>query len=201
MIRIVPVRVLVIDDEEAVCRRLREWLGRVAYETVAFTDPHEGLRYGAKDACRVALVDLRLPNVDGADVIRALAAAAPQTRVIAMCAFPEARQVIAAIRAGARDVLEKPIQPTSLVEAVERQLVDAGLTVRSEREFNRRLGARIRLLRTKADRTLADVADVVGLTAAQLSQIELGKTATSTWTLARICHALDTSIAALTAEL
>jgi FixJ family two-component response regulator len=111
-------------------------------------------------------------------------------RIIAMCAFPDVPLVVGAMRAGALDLLEKPVQRESLLAAVERQLADAGLAIRSESDFNRRLGTRIRAVRTQAQRTLNEVAADCGLTAAQVSQIELGKTATTTWSLARICGAL-----------
>lgn len=194
MIRIIPVRTLIIDDDPAVCRKVSDWLRESGCDVVTFTKPSEGLAHATRAPGQVALVDLRLAGADGVEVIAALRSAAPQMRIIALSAFPEARQVIAAMRAGARDLLEKPLHKGPLLEALERQLAEAGVGVRSEQEFNRRLGARIRAVRTQADLTLADVAAECGLTAAQLSQIELGKSATSTWSLARICSALDTPL-------
>ena len=98
-------------------------------------------------------------------------------------------------------MLEKPVQRATLLAALERQLVDMGMGVRSEEEFNRRLGARLRAMRGAADRTLNDVASACGLSSAQLSHIELGKTGTSTWSLARICSALGTPLAELLEDL
>jgi DNA-binding NtrC family response regulator len=194
MARMIPIRVLVIDDDAALCRKLTGWLQEDACDVLTFTRPTEGLEQARRVACHVALVDLRLPEIDGAEAIAALREVTPQTRVIAMSAFPEAAQVIAAMRAGARDILEKPIQPESLRQALERQLADAGLNVRSEQDFNQRLGGQLRSARAQTGRTLADLAARCGLTAAQLSQIELGKTATTTWTLARIAAALGTPL-------
>jgi len=118
-----------------------------------------------------------------------------------MSAFPDVPQVVAAMRAGARDLLEKPIQQPALLEAVERQLTELGLGIRSEPEFNRRLGARLRAVRTHAQRTLPEVAEASGLTVSRLSQIELGKTGTTLWALARICSALQTPLDKLLADL
>ena len=159
-----------------------------------FTEPAPGLEHAARAPCQVGLVDLRLAGADGLELIAAVRAAAPAMRLIAMSAFPDAHQVIAALRAGACDLLEKPVQRKALLEALERQLAETGITVRSEHEFNRRLGARIRAVRTQAELTLTDVAAQCGLTIAQLSQIELGKSATSSWTLARIGSALRTPL-------
>ncbi len=194
MMRIIPVRILVIDDDDGVCRKVGAWLREWACDVLTYTNPAEGLAQAGRVPCHAGLVDLRLAGVDGVEIIAALRKTAPHLRVIAMSAFPDAAQVVAAMRAGARDLLEKPIQQAALQQAVERQLADAGITVRSETEFNRRLGARIRAVRTRAERTLADVAGQCGLTAAQLSQIELGKSATTTWGLGRICSALATPL-------
>ncbi len=197
MMRLIPVRVLVIDDDEAVCRKVGTWLTEAAYDVVTFSDPAAGLAHAEKAACQIALVDLRLPDTDGVKLISVICQVAPRTRVLALAAFPEATQVIAAVRAGARDILEKPIQGPVLLAAIERQLVALGVCVRSEEEYNRRLGARIRAARAAAGLTLNDVAGTCGLSAAQLSHIELGKTATSTWSFARICSTLRTTPAVL----
>ena len=197
MTRLNPVRVLVIDDDESVCRKLATWLAEAAYDVVTFTDPAAGLAHVGKVACQLAVVDLRLPQMEGVKLVEALRRVTPEMRIVAMVAFPEVPQVVAAIRAGARDILEKPIQPVALLGALERQLAETGLSVRSEDEYNQRLGARIRATRAAANLTLNEVARGCGLSAAQVSHIELGRTATSTWTLARICSVLQTGPAKL----
>jgi DNA-binding NtrC family response regulator len=197
MMHLIPVRALVIDDDDSVCRKVAGWLTEAAVDVVTFTDAAAGLGHAQNTFSRIALVDLRLPDADALEVIANLRRASPRSRIIAMTAFPEVAQVIAAIRAGARDILEKPIRPAALLAAIERQLGEVGVSVRSEEEYNRRLGTRIRAVRAEANLTLNDIASASGLTAAQLSHIELGKTATSTWTLARICSALNTPLSTL----
>jgi DNA-binding NtrC family response regulator len=197
----IHVRVLIIDDDEAVCRRLSGWLEDQAYEVVTFTDPNGGVEQLRRAPCELALVDLRLPEVDGVDVIGRLREVSPGTPVVAMCAFPDHDQLQRALRAGARELLEKPIQRDALLTAVERQLAEIGIPARAESQFNRLLGARLRKLRLAGGRTQQEVADCAGITAAQLSQIELGKTATSTWTLARISGALRVTLGSVFDEL
>lgn len=147
--RLIPVRVLVIDDDESLCRKLSAWLTEAAFDVVTFTDPAAGLEYAGKVDCQIALVDLRFPDMDAADLIGLLRRVAPRTWVVALAAFPEAAQVIAAVRAGVRDVLEKPIQEPVLRTALERQLAEMGISVRSEQEYNRRVGIRIRVARPR----------------------------------------------------
>lgn len=193
----IPIRALVIDDDPAMCRKLRGLLEAESYEVVSFTDPQEGLDYSANVACDIALIDLRLPDCDGNEVIAKLRRKSPRTRVVGMSAFPQTEQVLAAVHAGARDVLPKPIEPAALFAALERQLAEIGIPVRTEKDYNRRLGARLRELRQSHQLAQQEVARGAGITAAQLSQIELGKTGTSAWTLARICGAIKTPLASL----
>lgn len=193
----IPIQAVVIDDDDRVCRQLAGWLSSARYDVVTFTDPAEGLNHLLAAPSDLALVDLRLPDRDGVDVIASLRAGAPQTRIVAMSAFPDPHQVAEAFAAGARELIEKPLSEPRLLATLERQLQEIGIRARTEREFNTRLGARLRALRKNAGRTQTDVAATSGITAAQLSQIELGKTATSTWTLARICGSLRIPMANL----
>jgi CheY-like chemotaxis protein/DNA-binding XRE family transcriptional regulator len=193
----IPVFTLVIDDDETVCRRLRGWLESQAHEVVTLTDPRAGVEHAAQSPPDLALVDLRLPDVDGVEIVSRLREASPLTRVVAMCAFPKPEDVEAAIGAGAQALLEKPVSRPALIEVATRQLAAIGIPARTEAEFNSRLGSRLRRLRSDAGRTQQDVAELVGITPAQLSQIESGKTATSTWTLARICATLRVPLASV----
>ncbi len=190
----IRVRVLVIDDDAAVCRRLAEWLTRSNYEPMTFTDPRRGLGHAARRPCELALIDLILPDEDGVAIITQLRTICPRARPIAMSAFPQAKQVRRAIRAGARDLLEKPVEREQLLRTLDRHLAEMGLPALTEAEFNRRLGARLRALRRAIPLTQQQVAEQAGITAAQLSQIECGKTATSTWTLARVAGTLRVTL-------
>ena len=193
----INVRALVIDDDDATCRRISDWLEAESFDVAAFTDPSLGVLHASRHGCDVALVDLRMPNVSGPDVIAMVCRNSPQARVLAMTAFPENDQILKAREAGARDLIEKPIQAPQLFEALARQLSELGISSRTEVDFNRKLGARLREIRQGADKTQSDIAHAAGITPAQLSQIELGKTATSTWTLARICNALRINLSSL----
>lgn len=193
----ISVRALIIDDDAALCQKLSGWLAEESFSVCTSTDPSDGIRQAAATAFDVALVDLLMGEVDGTAVIQTLCQASPRTRVVAMSAFTDSAQFIRARRAGARAVLPKPIQQPVLLQEIDRQLSELGLGVRTEEDFNLRLGSRLREMRQGAGRTLQDVASLAGITAAQLSQIELGKTATTTWTLARISGVLNVSLSSL----
>ncbi len=184
------IRIALIDDDDAFCRRVVGWLAPQHYDVVHFRESAAGIEHVRASQPELVLIDLRMPDMEASAAIRLLTRAAPRTRVLASSAFPDVRQVLEAVRAGARDVLEKPLQSGTLTAALERHLQECGLAMRAETDFNRALGQRLSALRKAASLQLKQVAARCGVSAAQLSQIEHGKTATSTWTLARICAAL-----------
>lgn len=191
----IPVRALVIDDDPEICRRMEAVLREEHYLVDALTrfDPSaDGLVRGDVD---VAFVDLRMPDCDGSSVIAHIRNYSPRTRVVALAAFPDQQIVAEAQAAGASEVISKPIDSQHLLDVMRRELAVLGIPGHSEAEFNRHLGERIRRMRFAAGLRQQDIASRCGITAAQLSQIELGKTATSTWTLARICAVLRVRIA------
>jgi DNA-binding response OmpR family regulator len=186
---VIAVRVLIIEDDPELCRKLAGWLRDERFLVSAFGDAEAGLA-AAAEGFDVALVDLRLPDTDGVEVVGRLRERGRAARVLALCAFPDDHLLAAAARAGASEVLSKPLQPPAVLRALDREIARLGLPPRRESDFNRGLGARLRALRSQAGLTQQELAQRCGVTAAQLSQIELGKTATSTWTLARLCAAL-----------
>lgn len=188
------ISILIVDDDEPAGRRMRQTLEEAGFDATSFTDAPAALVHAARVPPHLMLVDLALPEVDGVAAVAALRGAAPTARCVAMLAFPTVDELLAAFRGGAADVLIKPVQPPSLVAFVEAQLASAGVLARDEAALNVALGGRLRRLRQQRELTLQAVADASGITAAQLSQIELGKTATTTWTLARVCAALRTPI-------
>ncbi len=194
------LRTLVIDDDPAICRQLRISLAYRQIEVETFNDPRAALSFAVRNHCDLAFVDLIMPDTDASVLIADLARLSPLTAIVAMSAFPEPATVRAAVRAGARDLLEKPIDQRRLLRLLERQLQTMGVGALAEREFNVKLGQRLRTLRKAAGLTQNQLSDRVGLTAAQLSQIERGRTATSTWTLARIAGALRVPLETVFAE-
>lgn len=196
----IHVRLLIIDDDEGVCRRLGSWLTEERFGVETFTDVNAGLDAATRNSFDIAFLDLRPPDIDGAELVARVGAAPGSPRVIVMGAFPDPDEVKRALAAGARTLLNKPIHREELLAIVDQQLLDLGIGCRTEERFNAVVGARLREIRSALGKTQNEIAQLAGITAAQLSQIELGKTATSTWTLARICGALRVHISRVFVE-
>jgi two-component system, NtrC family, response regulator AtoC len=117
-----PNQVLVIDDDEAAREILVELLGRIGYHAFATGDGKAGLEWlaGAAAPPRAVLLDLRMPLLDGFEVLRRYRADGGTAPVIALSAMDEKDAVVKAMRLGASDYLVKPIEPEELKEAIER---------------------------------------------------------------------------------
>ncbi|MGZ6125580.1 MAG: sigma-54-dependent transcriptional regulator [Myxococcales bacterium] len=117
-----PNHVLVIDDDEAAREILVELLGRIGFHAFAAADGKAGLEWlaGAAAPPRAVLLDLRMPVLDGFEVLRRYRAQGGTAPVIALSAMDEKEAVVKAMRLGASDYLVKPIEPEELKEAIER---------------------------------------------------------------------------------
>jgi DNA-binding NtrC family response regulator len=117
-----PNQVLVIDDDEAAREILVELLGRIGYHAFAAADGKVGLEWlaGAAAPPQAVLLDLRMPVLDGFEVLRRYRSEGGTAPVIALSAMDEKEAVVKAMRLGASDYLVKPIEPEELKEAIER---------------------------------------------------------------------------------
>jgi DNA-binding NarL/FixJ family response regulator len=115
------IRVVAADDHAAYLRATTDTLTRAGLAVVGVSSTGEGaideVRTHAPD---VALVDLRMPGLSGADVARAVSARYPATRVVILSAYDDDEIVKLAIAAGATGYVTKDSTPEEIVRAVRR---------------------------------------------------------------------------------
>ena len=112
--------VLVVDDDVSICEALTEFFETLGHRVRAAGSGTEATRLAERDAPDVALVDLRLPDIDGLALQRALRAADPELAVVLLTAHADVPTAVRAMREGAADFLEKPIDLDALAAAVDR---------------------------------------------------------------------------------
>jgi len=115
-----PLRLLVVDDDPNLGESLRDVLTEKGYELVVVTDGEKALELLREEQFDMALVDIRMPGLDGATTARFIHSLAPELPVamITGYAFDElARQTL---REGAVAVLGKPLDIDHLVKLIER---------------------------------------------------------------------------------
>jgi two-component system response regulator FixJ len=117
--------VAIVDDDDGVCEALTALLQAAGHSARAYTTPgafRAGLVSGGVPA--VVLLDVRLPDGSGVDFLPELLTLAPRGAVIVMTGHGDISLAVAAMKAGARDFLEKPFDPQELLAAVGRMLRD-----------------------------------------------------------------------------
>lgn len=117
--------VFVIDDQEAVRNALGEMLGVLGYsvETFASADSFLLALNEQRTGCIVA--DVRMPGTDGIELVRELSRRNIALPVVLISGHADVPMAVAAIKAGAEDFIEKPVDDAQLVAAINRCLARA----------------------------------------------------------------------------
>lgn len=113
-------RLLVVDDEEAICEGCRRIFSRQGYEVVKSSDPQEGLERATADEYSAILLDIKMPEMSGLEFLSRLRDAQRQTPVILMTGFPSIPTAVTAIGLGAAGYVTKPFTPEEITRAVHR---------------------------------------------------------------------------------
>ena len=115
-------RILVVDDEELNRDLLQQILARAGYEVSTATDGEAALAMLRQGTFQVVLTDLRMPGVDGLDVIREMKTLAPSTIGIVHTAYSSVETAVEAMKAGAYDYVTKPVRRDELLVVLQRAL-------------------------------------------------------------------------------
>lgn len=113
--------ILIIDDEEALLRSIALTLTRVGHECTTAETAREGMRL-LGDGPDLVLLDLHLPDRNGLDVLRTIRESDRETPIVVITAYASVKGAVDAIRAGAQDYVEKPLDLEKLHLVVERCL-------------------------------------------------------------------------------
>ncbi len=120
-------RVMVVDDEPDMVENCARVLQRGGYEVLTATDPRRGLAMLESERPDLLLTDLKMPEVDGMELLRRARELDPALPVIMITAFATIESAVAAVREGAFDYLPKTFSVDQLQVAVDRALRHRGL--------------------------------------------------------------------------
>lgn len=114
------VRVLIVDDERFFREAAQEALSAAGFECLLAATGAEGLELAEEPSIGVVVLDVRLPGIDGLEVLRRLREARPELRVIMLSAHSDQELVLEALRLGAFDYQAKPLHDEELVLSARR---------------------------------------------------------------------------------
>lgn len=132
------VRVAVVDDELFFREAISEVLDAAGIESVTAENGSQALALAEDETLGVMLLDIRMPGMDGIEVLRRLRELRPTLRVLVLSASTDQETVLEALRLGASDYLAKPLHDEELVHSVRRAAESHALSAEAER-LRRRL--------------------------------------------------------------
>lgn len=131
--------ILVVDDEPGIAALCERVLSRDGYRVTAMINPHAAIEYLQQTRADLLLVDIRMPEVDGFDVISRAKIMQPEIAVLVMTGFGTVETAIRALRQGVDGLLLKPFEKgEELTQAVQQAIND---------NYRKRDAARVQALR------------------------------------------------------
>jgi len=118
----VQSRILVIDDEKAICDGCSLVLSEQGHKVDACRTGREGLQALEGDEYDLVLLDMKLPDLDGIEILRSLKGRHSGAYVIVITGYSTVENAVEAMKLGAFDYLSKPFSDDELVLAVDRAL-------------------------------------------------------------------------------
>ncbi len=184
------IRVLVVDDEEIVRESLSGWLRQDGYTVATAVDGK-----GARDAVRadrwaVVLLDLKMPGMDGLQVLEEARRLRPEATYVLMTAYATVDTAVAAMKLGAYDYLVKPFDPDELSALLQRIVSQQVLLQENEalrRALKREYGFHDLVSKSPAMQRVFDLARVAARSASTI--LVLGESGSGKEVLARAIHA------------
>jgi putative nucleotidyltransferase with HDIG domain len=142
------IKILTIDDEYLIRETISDYLEDFGYEVIQAENGKKGIDVFRSERPDLILVDLRMPEMDGLDVLSVICKEAPQIPIIMVSGTGILQDAIEAIRKGAWDYVSKPIQDMAVLDyAVNRSLERAQL-LRENESYKKHLEEKV-LKRTK----------------------------------------------------
>jgi DNA-binding NtrC family response regulator len=121
-----PSRILIVEDRDSLRRMLELALGQEGYDVAAAADGEAGIRLLKERPFDFVLTDLQLPGVSGLEVLAASREAQPKAPVVVLTGFGTVGTAVEAMKLGAFDFLEKPLEIDELSRLIERALAEGG---------------------------------------------------------------------------
>jgi two-component system response regulator AtoC len=189
----VSERILIVDDDEALRESLELMLSAEGYEVVSAPDGEAALQRLEASSFDLVLCDLRMPGIDGMELLPQIARSAPGLTIIMMSAYGTGDLAIEAMRRGAYDYLAKPFQPAEVLLAIRKARERERLRRANallERDMSRALGDRPIVAASPA---MIEVLEILERAAEYKATVLLtGESGTGKEVLARAIHAQST---------
>lgn len=111
--------ILIIDDEDSLRRTLARILQQARFEVTTAGSGQEGLAFLSQQSFDLVYLDIRMPDMNGLEVLKAIHSKFPELDVVLFTAQPDMNSAVEALRHGAIDYLLKPLQPQTFIDRTQ----------------------------------------------------------------------------------
>ena len=115
-------RILIVDDEDGMRRLLGRVLSREGYEVTTASGGAEALKHVARDRFDLVVTDIKMPEMDGLELLKELKDYEPSVPIIVMTAYGTVENAVQALRLGAYDYIAKPFETDEIKLTVAKAL-------------------------------------------------------------------------------
>ena len=128
-------KVLIIEDDFALRSILEKFLQKNNFDVYSTERGKQGIEFLSMHSIKYVLLDLRLPDSNGIDILQQIKKLYPNIVVIMMTFYDDVRSAVSAIKSGARDYLTKPINPEELLSLLKITSPDKALPKKQPDDF------------------------------------------------------------------
>src|SRR5512140_276274 len=183
-------RILIVDDEEIVRESLSAWLEQDGYNVQTAPDGETGLDRIRKERWSILLVDLKMPGIDGLQVLEEARKIQPDAAAVIMTAYATVDTAVSAMKIGAYDYLVKPFDPEELSLMIQKIVTQQALVrenVLLRKVLKREYHFRDLISKSPAMQAVFDLARTAARSNSTI--LVLGESGTGKELLARAVHA------------
>lgn len=115
-------RILIVDDDEAICKTLSAVIQAEGYQTVYVTTAKEAIEKTKTKFFSLALLDIKLSDMEGTQLLAKLQETTPETIKIMVTGYPSLQNAVETLNLGADSYILKPINPAELLKTIKNKL-------------------------------------------------------------------------------
>jgi DNA-binding NtrC family response regulator len=115
-------KILIVDDDDTIRSTMKAILEDEGYEVDLAASGKEGIQKAKETSYNIALLDIRLPDMEGVELLKLMKPAEPRTRKIMVTGYPSTQNAIEALNKNADAYLIKPVDIEKLLSTIKEQL-------------------------------------------------------------------------------